>query len=137
MQTLEQWINAYSPKQLYTSKNHLFSPQLYRFWVKPHVKTTFLGGNLPPPVINAAMRVPSVKRAEVVPQTPKRMGSVRSMGRVELMWYMFTTSIYLYNYYIIIYIYTVENAIANAMAMSTNFCWGWSMFKLGYCYGWS
>lgn len=92
MQTLEQWINAYSAKQVYTNKNHLFPPQLYQFWVKPHVKTTFFDGNLPPPVINAAMRVPSVKRAEVVPQTPKRM-DVRSMGRVELMWYIFTTSI--------------------------------------------
>ena len=74
------------------------------FGSNPTSKPRFLGGNLPPPVINAAMRVPSVKRAEVVPQTPKRM-DVRSMGRVELMWYMFTTSIsvqiYNYNIYIL------------------------------------
>lgn len=48
MQTLEQWINAYSPKQLYTNKNHLFPLQLYQFWVKPHVKTTFFGRQLTP-----------------------------------------------------------------------------------------
>ena len=133
MQTLEQWINAYSPKQLYTNKNHLFSLQLYQFWVKPHVKTTFFGGNLPPPVINAAMRVPSVKRAEVVPQTFQK--GWMSVLWEELSW-CGTCLLPVYHisiYSTIIYTeYTVENAIANAMAMFTHFCWGWSMFKLGY-----
>lgn len=105
MQTLEQWINAYSPKQLYTNKNHLFSPTTIPVLGQtPRQNHVFWAATYPPPVINAAMRVPSVKRAEVVPHTPKWM-DVRSMGRVEWMWYMFTTSIsvqmYNYNIYIL------------------------------------